>query len=168
MGNDEFDWSLLARYLSGECDAAEAAAFEAWLDRRPDRRREYELIRLARERAGAYRFPARAEPALLRVPARAGGGRRVGARRRGRGGGPRGGAASLRRGAGLALATGPAAFRGIQRRRAGGGREPDVVPEYATKRAQRARLRLAAGSTVVVAPESRVWVANRPGCSRCT
>ncbi|MFO7260374.1 MAG: FecR domain-containing protein [bacterium] len=168
MGNDEFDWSLLARYLSGECDAAEAAAFEAWLDRRPDRRREYELIRLAWERAGAYRFPARAEEALLRVAARAGVGRSVGARRRVLARDPRRRAAFLRLAAVLALAIGPAAFLWIQRQRAGDGREPDVVQEYATKRAQRATLRLPDGSTVVLAPESRVWVANRPGCSRCT
>ena len=168
MGNDEFDWSLLARYLSGECDAAEAAAFEAWLDRHPGRRREYELIRLAWERAGAYRYPARADEALLRVAARAGVGRSVGARRRVLAGNLRRRAALLRLAAVLALAVGPAALLWMQRQWAREGREPAVVREYATKRAQRATLRLPDGSTIVLAPESRVRVANGRGGSRCT
>lgn len=33
------DWDRLGRYLAGECSAAEAAAFERWVDERPERRR---------------------------------------------------------------------------------------------------------------------------------
>jgi len=167
MGNDEFDWSLLARYLSGECHAAEAAAFEAWLGQHPDRRREYELIRLAWERAGAYRYPARAEEALLRVAARAGMGRSAGARQGGRAASPHRRIAFLRLAAVLAIAIGPAAFWWIQRQRAEGRHEPHAGQEYATKRAQRATLRLPDGSTIVLAPESRLRVSDRPGCPSC-
>src|SRR5690606_41309011 len=78
--------------------------------RLPDRRREYEVIRLAWERAGSYRYPARAEEALLRVAARAGVGRSVGARQGGRAPSPRPSVAFRRLAAVLALGILPAAF----------------------------------------------------------
>ncbi len=171
MPNDDFDWSLLARHLSGACDAAEAAAFEAWLDRHPDRRREYEVIRLAWERAGSYRYPARAEEALLRVAARAGVGRSVGARQGGRAPSPRSSVAFRRLAAVLALGILPAAFWWIKRQGTEGLLEPRAgraVQEYTTKRAQRATLRLPDGTMIVLAPESRLRVSDRFGCPRCT
>lgn len=71
MGED-FDWALLARYLAGECGPGEARDFEEWLERRPERRREFEVLRGAWEVSSAGSHPARSRQALAVVAARAG------------------------------------------------------------------------------------------------
>ena len=40
LHDDEVDWTLMARYLAGECSGSERAAVERWLDETPERRRE--------------------------------------------------------------------------------------------------------------------------------
>ncbi|HEY9230462.1 MAG TPA: FecR domain-containing protein [Gemmatimonadaceae bacterium] len=44
---DDFDYEQLARYFSGECTSAEAAAIRAWIDADEERRRRIELLRMA-------------------------------------------------------------------------------------------------------------------------
>ena len=36
--SDPSDWTLLARYLSGECTADEKSGIEAWMDSDPENR----------------------------------------------------------------------------------------------------------------------------------
>lgn len=162
MQNEEFDWPFLARYLAGECDPGETEAFERWLASHPARRREFEAIRLAWERAASHEHAERADAALGRVMARAGiAAPRSGARRASATVGRFSGI--LRLAAVLAVAVVPAFYWLSHRER--GGDEVVTTAEapaetFETTRAQRATLRLPDGTRIVLAPESRLDVAG--------
>lgn len=58
-GEDEIDWTLLARYFAGECSAAEATAVEQWVAAAPDRRDELAALRRWWDDARALPSPVR-------------------------------------------------------------------------------------------------------------
>lgn len=173
--HEDFDWGLLARYLAGECGPDEARTFEEWLERRPERRRELELLRGAWEESAAGAHAARSRRALAVVAARAG----LDLRslqapveeqtpevlrlpvRRAR---ERSSAfpAFWRMAALFFLALAPVGLW-WQFRQAGGGETGAQVAaaplkEYATRRAQRATVQLTDGTKVVLAAESRLVI----------
>lgn len=45
MPRDDIDWAVLDRYLTGECNAAERAAVEAWASAEPEHRAELDALR---------------------------------------------------------------------------------------------------------------------------
>lgn len=65
------DWEALARFLSGESDAGEAAAIATWLAKHPEDARVAEAVRQASEQlATEVRTPVDTERALAAVKAR--------------------------------------------------------------------------------------------------
>jgi len=67
---DDTNWELLVRYLSGACSSADQQAVERWIDARPGRQHEVDLLRAAWEQAAHIPIARRAQYAFPRVAAR--------------------------------------------------------------------------------------------------
>ncbi|MBY0488348.1 MAG: FecR domain-containing protein [Gemmatimonadaceae bacterium] len=156
-------WEAIARHLAGESDPAESAAVEAWLTAHPEDAALAAVVKARADRAAAMAaVTVDTEAALARVRARIGNGPTLTVER---GGAPRRApsvptAAPRRRwrGVGFAAAAGLAAIVGISQWRAS---RPAAAPtEYRTAVGQRDSLRLPDGTTVVLAPGSRLTVAS--------
>ncbi|HEU4642616.1 MAG TPA: FecR domain-containing protein [Gemmatimonadaceae bacterium] len=180
--SDEIDWVRLTDCLAGRASLAERAALERWAREAPERERALAEARTLWERASTLREPVgevaegdvrRAWAALsaridaeTREPVPAGAGvsaAPVGGRRAFRAGGlfapPRRGSrvtrTVLRAAAVIVAALGGAiAIRGLARRPIPAA--APVVREIATGRGQRAEVRLADGSRVVLGVDSRL------------
>ncbi|WP_337169730.1 FecR domain-containing protein [Gemmatimonas aurantiaca] len=166
------DWDAIGRYLAGESDAVEAAAVEAWLAAHPG---EAELVSLVNARA--ERLTQQADVAVDTEAALAAVRARIAADtparpdlRVERGGAfhaasrtaaprPAASAAPTRRWrmVGMAVAAGFAAVIAISQFR---GRGETTPREFQTAVGQRDSLRLPDGSTVVLAPGSRLVLAS--------
>jgi len=161
------DWQRLAEYLAGECSEGEAAAFEQWIAADPGRHALVEEARVVWQRVGASRpLVARAgvDAAWRRLAARAGAsadrpprwlapvtGRNTRVGGRGRVARvPRG---ALRAAAVVGLGVGVGLFLRSPR-----DARSVTYREFAAARGARAMLRLADGSSVVLAPESKLWI----------
>ncbi len=68
--DDDTDWTLLARFLAGECTPAERAALQRWLGEDPSRRGELAALRDAWERAATLPPPSRVDAMWNRLAAR--------------------------------------------------------------------------------------------------
>src|SRR5689334_12633423 len=60
-GDDDIDWTLLARYFAGDCSAAETAAVERWVAADPARPTEIAALRRWWDDARALPSPARVD-----------------------------------------------------------------------------------------------------------
>ena len=69
-GEDEIDWTLLARYFANECTAAEGAAVEQWIAADPARRAEIAALRQAWDDARALPSPGRIDAMWSALSAR--------------------------------------------------------------------------------------------------
>jgi transmembrane sensor len=69
-GEDEIDWTLLARYFAGERSAADAEAVERWLAADPARRDEIAALRRWWDDARALPSPARVDTMWTSLAAR--------------------------------------------------------------------------------------------------
>ncbi|HEV7703857.1 MAG TPA: FecR domain-containing protein [Gemmatimonadaceae bacterium] len=194
MTDDEMDWSLLDRYLSGRCSAAEIAAVQQWAARDPSNARTLASVQRIWDESGiiAERFDAETAIRTLRST-------RVDAlqdvtdempvigdalsvaedarhsarqRRPFFAATPRAPALSSQVWLMLAAAGILIAAAGVSQLRLV-SREPNVaqslaaVPrEFTTQRAQLAQVRLSDGSTIDLAPESRLTVPADYGSTR--
>lgn len=68
--DDDTDWALLARYLAGECTAAERSALQRWLAEDPSRPGELAALRDAWERAATLPPRSRVDAMWNRLAAR--------------------------------------------------------------------------------------------------
>lgn len=170
----EADWDAIGRYLAGESDASEAAVVEAWLAAHPE---DAALVSLVNTRAS--RFDQVADDAANLVIDTEAALRTVRGRladeaptrptlRVEQGGAPRPASApaSVRsapsrrwRTMGVAIAAGLMAVVAISQFRARG----EAPREYQTAVGQRDSVRLPDGSTVVLAPGSRLVLASAYG-----
>ena len=165
--DDSADWEAIARYFAGECTPDEAAAVQRWLDTHPD---EASALSSLNDATGllASATPANldVEAALKRVSERRDAANviPIGSRRPARTPPPRV-AVPVRRWRTLALPAAAAAVILI-----GGGlwwhsrQTPGYTPAlaaqvFATNVGQRNSVRLADGTRVLLAPESRLTVA---------
>lgn len=163
------DWDAIARYLAGESDPAEAAHVRTWLATHPEDAMLVEAVK-----ARTVRVESRAdvvvdtERALAQVkarlaidaPAGSGGAPLLRVERGGRAAEAPSVAAGGRRPwrvMGLVAAAGLAAIAVLAQYRTGSA--PDTLREYRTAVGQRDSVRLPDGSTVVLAPGSRLTVA---------
>ncbi len=163
-------WDALARYLADESTPAEAAGVRAWLDAHPQ---DASFDAIIKARSG--RMEQRAdvsvdtEHALAAVRARMAQEDATGAPaaeaplRVERGGAPRTAPAATARRTwrmvGFAAAAGLAAVAALSQFRSTGPDVGQVPQEYQTRVGQRDSVRLPDGSTVVLAPGSRLTVA---------
>jgi len=69
-GDDEIDWTLLARYFAGECSATETAAVERWVAAEPSRREEFATLRRWWDDARALPSPIRVDAMWTSLAAR--------------------------------------------------------------------------------------------------
>jgi len=174
----EADWDAIGRYIAGESDAGESAVVEAWLAAHPE---NAALVSLVNTRAA--RFDRVADTAIDRVldpeVALQAVRRRIAAEagaeavtppvrpalRVEQGGAPRAAASPMRttsrrwRTAGVAVAAGLLAVLAISQFRSRG----TTPREYQTAVGQRDSVRLPDGSTVVLAPGSRLVLASSFG-----
>lgn len=168
----EADWEAIARYLAGESDPAESSRIRAWLATHPE-----DAVLVDAVKARSVRAETRADVAVdteraltavrARLAAEADGRAvpRLKVERGGRAASPVRRAAARRRGRwiGVAAAAGFAAVFAVSQWR----REPaDSVREYRTAVGERDSVRLPDGSTVLLAPGSRLSVA--PGFGKDT
>jgi transmembrane sensor len=172
----EADWDAIGRYLAGESDASEAAVVEAWLATHPE---DAALVSLVNSRASRFGEAADTaadlavdtEAALHSVRGRLAAETPVQAAPSARpvlrveqGGAPRVAAPPARasrrwRTVGFAIAAGLIAVVAISQFRSGG----TTPREYQTAVGQRDSVRLPDGSTVVLAPGSRLVLASSFG-----
>lgn len=176
----DIDWELLVRYRGRECTPDERERFERWLAADPEHRQVYDAIVLAADRLGR-RLEAREAGQRRTVPApgldsASPGGRDAFATPRPRRFGaaaPRAPRVMTERAWGrrrvavalaasvAAVAAGVHAWRGAAYFDAtAGNRRSDVQQVVTTARGQRATLRLADGTRVVLAPASTLRYAN--------
>src|SRR5437660_450252 len=151
--------ALLARYLAGECSAAETRTIEQWNSASPAHRARLDALRAIWN--ARTPSPVRDVEAMwqrVRRAIDAGGGSAVGRRFRWhrdsrdlRSGLAAAAAITLMLGAGVVIAR--TAVRG----------HPPAMREYATARRQRITLRLPDGTSLVLAPQSRVRIPDRFG-----
>lgn len=166
-GASEADWDAIARFAAGESDPVEAARVRAWLEHHPE---DAALVHAVKVRA--VRAETRADVAVDTERALAA----VRARMAAEDGGPRltvelGGAPRVApradtsrrswRVVGFAAAAGLAAVAAVAQFR--GGASDDAVREYRTAVGQRDSVQLPDGSTVMLAPGSRLIVAANFG-----
>jgi len=69
-GEDEIDWTLLARYFAGESSAAETAVVERWIGAEPSRREELATLRRWWDDARALPSPGRIDAMWTSLSAR--------------------------------------------------------------------------------------------------
>jgi transmembrane sensor len=182
--NDDADarWEAIGRHLAGESAPAESEAVVAWLAAHPedaqlaaivkaraDRAERQSAVTVDTERVLAS-VRSRLEPPTLTVER---GGASASAPARGRSGMATSPAARPAvatpapqrwRAVGLAVAAGLAAVVGLSQFR-GGGAPDDAPREFRTAVGQRDSMRLADGTTVVLAPGSRLTLAANYGAS---
>jgi transmembrane sensor len=162
-------WEAIARHLAGESDPAESAAVQAWLTAHPEDAALAAVVKARADRAEARSAVAvDTDAALAKVRARmmeaaaptltverGGAPRRVPTV-------PATAPARRWRGVAFAAAAGLAALVGIRQwQSAGAGAE--TAREYRTAVGQRDSVRLSDGTTVVLAPGSRLAVAANYG-----
>lgn len=163
------DWDAISRHLAGESDAVESAAVEAWLAAHPEDAALVEIVKARADRTSARAaVTVDTERALAMVSARlrADGANVVAPLRVERGGAARTGTAAptAARGGGRWRTIGFAAAAGLVavaalsvfRDRAS---DVSTATEYQTAVGQRDSVQLPDGSTVVLAPGSRLTVA---------
>lgn len=178
MMHDDIDWSLLARYFSGVCSPAEVRTVEHWIEARPERRREIELLRSAWDEAAAIPLEPRAQNAFPRVAARVGLGVTLAAERTiARRPAPRFApvmqhpprrrsvvVATRIAAAILVVASAWTGWERLDRSRAANGASPARAARVlATRPAQRASIELADGTRVTLGPASRLRIPERFG-----
>jgi transmembrane sensor len=171
-GPFEADWEAIARYLAGESDPVEAAAVRAWLATHPEDAALVDAVKArsvhVEQRADVVVDTERALASVrarmaAEAPADTTSGPRLTVER---GGAPRAGGASRPasrtwRTWGFAVAAGLAAVAAMAQFRGAG--EPATVQEYRTAVGQRDSVQLPDGSTVLLAPGSRLTLAANYG-----
>jgi transmembrane sensor len=164
--DDGIDWTLLARYLSGEAAPAERREVEEWIDQDPARQEELTALRRLWEQARTLPAPGRIDAmweALARemkesdevAPRRA---RNLLREREVRGIGLRHAVAAVA----ASLLLGVAGMGAWHRLATSGPGAADEVAarSYETARGHTARLRLADGTRVLLGPDSKLTVAS--------
>jgi transmembrane sensor len=157
----DIDWTLLTRYVAGECSQAESAAVERWLDADPARQEQLAAARRLWDQAAALPPATRIDTMWQDL------------RRRMREGDPGAQPAQpgqpgrawhipwrLAAAAGLAVIIGGVAIRAVRTPRLP---EPQV---FASAARQRLNVRLGDGTRVLLAPESRLRLATDFGRQR--
>ena len=158
-------WDAIARHVAGESELAESAAVQAWLAAHPEDAALAALVKTRADRAEHRSAVAvDTEAALAKVRARMTEApvltvERGGVPRRAPAAGAVPSAAPRRgwRGVGFAVAAGLVAIVGLSQWR--GSRPVESAREYRTAVGQRDSVRLPDGTTVVLAPGSRLTVA---------
>jgi transmembrane sensor len=163
LSNDpDVRWEAIARHLAGESAPAESAAVAEWLAANPEDAALAALVQARADRAATMAdVTVNTEAALAAVRARMHDAPVLTVER---GGAPRRAPAvpvsaprRSWRGVGFAAAAGLAALVGVAQWRA--GRTPNTPQEYRTAVGQRDSVRLPDGTTVVLAPGSRLTLA---------
>lgn len=162
MDNEDHDWALIGRCLAGEHTPEDAVALEQWIAVDPQRRRDLERMRVLWE---ASAQPLRARPpgaALRRVMSRAGIEASPAVAQRAADRRPAAQATSSRArwfaaAAVVVLAAGALLWY-LADGRGFGRASPAPMREFVTAYGERASLRLADGSEVLLSPDSRLGV----------
>lgn len=152
-------WEAIARHVAGESHPTESAAVEAWLTAHPEDAELAALVKARADRAEQRSLVSvNTEAALASVRARMDAAPTLKVER---GGAPRQAPSAAPstpwRGIGIAVAAGLVAIVGISQWRSRSAN--DTPREYRTAVGQRDSVRLADGTTVVLAPGSRLTVA---------